>query len=252
MPGFKEDRDVFDNGGTKAKKLEKVNTGNGALAVNLSKVFLYMFIGLAITAAVAFGVGYLVASNFTEDSISTSNIYLGLLIGSAIAMIILMLIINFITLRGKHSIIVPGILYTIAVGVLLSMFTIFIDWRILGAAFGITSGVFLLMTLISFVSRGSMSGLAVAAMGLIMGSLILALVNFFIGSSTLYWIVSFAIFAAIMFIAMYDIYNVKNICQRGEMNNNIALYCAFVMYVDFINIFIRIVYFLALIAGKKN
>lgn len=251
MPGFKEDRNAFNGGPVQTQELKSVKSSSG-LAVNFAKVFLYMFIGLAITAGVAFGLGYVVYSKFVADGSQFSSTYIGILVGAAIAMLILMLVINFVVIRGKHSVLIPGILYTIAVGVLLSALTIFVDWRILGLAFGITSGVFALMALISLVTKGNLSGLAVAAMGLILGALILSLVNWAIGSTTLYWIVSFAIFAAIMFIAMYDINNVKRICENGSVNNNMALYCAFIMYVDFINIFIRIVYFLALIAGKNK
>lgn len=246
-----------NNGPTKAKKLETVNVSNSSLTVNMVKVFLYMFIGLAITGGIATGLGYWVSSSYyanpNNDTIPT--IYLGLLIGSAIALLILMLIINFVILRGKHSILIPGILYTVVMGVLLSSLTIFAgkdEWSMIGMAFGITAGIFLFMTLIALVTKGNMSSMATLGIGLIVGSIILGLVNLLLRSSVLYWIVSFAIFAALMFITMYDIWRIKKISEQGQMSNNVALYCAFVIYVDFINIFLRILYFLILIFGKKN
>lgn len=255
MSDFREDREAFHDesyGHTKVKKLTKVNTNNSSLAVNMGKVFLYMFIGLAITAAISFGLGYFIYTEYATKGEAVFNVYLGLLIGSAIGLFILMLIINFVVIRGKHSVLVPGILYAVLMGVLLSTFTLFIDWKILGMAFGITSGIFLIMTLISLISKGNMSAFGVLALGLLIGSGILILVNLLLRSETLYWVISFAIFAVLMFVTMYDIYNIKKICENGAMSNNLALYCAFNIYVDFINIFIRIVYYLLIIFGNKK
>ena len=230
---------------------EVVSSKSSSGALSFAKIFLYMFIGLAITTGVAFGVGALLVYN-CPDYETFYNVYLGLMISSAIAVIILTFVINFVLLRGRHSILIPAILYCVLMGVLLSTFTIFVSWYILGMAFGITCGVFALMTLIAALSRGNLSPLLMLGMGLIMGSLILALVNWLVGSTTIYWIVSFALFAAMMFITIFDIWNIKNICQRGEMNSNLELYCAFTLYVDFIYILIRVIYFLIILYGKSK
>ncbi len=229
---------------------EKLSSG----ALSFAKVFLYMFIGLAITTGVAFGIGYIFAlainNGATKETIASS--YLGLMISSAFAIIIMAFVINFVFLRGKHSIVFPAILYCVLMGALLSSFTLFIDWRILGLAFGITSGIFLLMTIIAVLTKGNMAPLAMLGIGLIFGSAILALVNLLIRSSMIMWVVSFALFAAIMFITMFDIWNIKKICERGEMSNDLSLYCAFTLYVDFIYILIRVVYFLIIIFGNRQ
>ena len=119
-------------------------------------------------------------------------------------------------------------------------------------AFGITSGIFLLMGLIALVSKGNFAPLGMLGFGLLLGSGILVLANWLIGSTTIWWIVSFVIFAAVMFIAMFDVWNVKKITERGAADRNISFYCAFVMYTDFINVFIRILYFLLIIFGNKK
>lgn len=254
MPGFEEDRDYFNGGGTKAKKLKPVTATNDGTLVNFAKVFLYMFIYLAITGAVAFGLGYWIWSSYVNSGYTDEipTLYLGLIIGSAVAMVILMLVINFIVIRGKHSVLVPSILYSIFVGVLLSTFTIFMDWKVIGIAFGITAGVFALMSLIAFLTKGNMWPLAILGIGLIFGGGLLALINVLMGSTVIMWAVTFIIFAAIMFIAMFDVWNVKKICEQGSMSKNLSYYCAFIMYVDFINIFIRVLYFVALIMGKSK
>ena len=235
---------------------EVVETKKASGVLSFAKVFFYMFIGLAITAAVAFGVGYIFiasAKNGADPNV-LNNAYWGVMISSAVVLIVMSFVIMFVTLRGKHSILVPAIIYCVLMGVLLSSFTIFLEgnYWLLAMAFGITSGIFLIMTLIAVLTKGNLSPLLMVGMGLLIGSGILALVNWLIGSSTIYWIVTFALFAAMMFITMFDIWNIKKITERGEMSNNLALYCAFTLYVDFIYIMIRVLYFLILIFGRKS
>ena len=235
-------------------KQEVVGSKTGTGMLSFAKVFLYMFVGLAITTVVAFGIGGAFAYALTQGAVPEFILEVGLImtIVSAISLFILMFVIHFVTLRGKHSIAVPAILYCTLMGVVLSWFTLLIDWRILGMAFGITSGIFLMMTLIALFTKGNLSPLAMIGMGLFMGALILSLVNWLIGSEMIGWIVSFALFAAIMFITMFDIWKIKNICERGQMSTNLELYCAFTLYVDFIYILIRIIYFLLIIFANRR
>lgn len=230
---------------------EVVSSKSSSGTLSFAKVFFYMFIGLAITTGVALGIGALFV-NLASKGYDVSNAYLGTMIGSGISIIILTFIINFVFLRGRHSIIIPAIIYCLLMGVLLSSFTIWLPWHLLGMAFGITSGIFLLMSLIAVFTKGNLSGLGMLGIGLLLGCGILALVNWLIGSTTLYWIVSFGVFAAMIFISIFDIWNIKKICENGAMSNNLALYCAFTLYVDFIYILIRVLYFVALIYGRSK
>lgn len=226
---------------------QKTRSGN----LSFAKIFFYMFLGLALTTGVAFGVGALLV--FQCPSVEVfRNVYLGVMIGSAIALIIMTFVINLVFLRGKHSILIPAIIYCLLMGTLLSTFTIFVDWWLLAEAFGITAGIFLLMTLIAVISKGNLSPLLMLGFGLLMGSMILILINWLVGSNTLSWLISFAVFAAMMFITIFDIWNIKKITERGEMSSNLELYCAFTLYVDFIYILIRVIYFLLMIYGKSK
>ena len=63
-------------------------------------------------------------------------------------------------------------------------------------------------------------------------------------------IFTLALAVVLLIVVAADAYNIKNIIRRGQMNDNLALYCAFTMYSDFIVIFIRVLYVLAL--SKSN
>ena len=51
---------------------------------------------------------------------------------------------------------------------------------------------------------------------------------------------------AYIVIAAIDTFNIKRILSNGENSSNLTLYCAFMMYSDFISIFIRVLYILLL------
>ena len=231
--------------------------------LSIAKVFLFMFFGLLITTVVAFGVGALVyyfVGVYDSEAVNETVLrtYLILIIASAIALFIDMLVINFVVIRGKHSVLSPGIIYTVLVGILFSMLTIVVDWRLIGMAFGITAATFALMSLIAFLTKGNMSSLLIAIIGLAVGVGALALFNWIFmlitGTvvSVLFWVVEIGIFALILFVTIYDLWRIKKIAEQGGMDRNVSLYCAFIMYTDFINVFIRILLFLIMIFGNKK
>ena len=223
---------------------------------SLAKVFGYMFIGLFITTVVSFGLGAIFAYWLSIDPIVASDTLFILMIVSSVLTIILSLIISFSL--GKNSalrIAVPAVLYTICIGVMLSSFTIFIEWWLLASAFLITSLIFGLMALISYFAK-NMKGVLVVGLGLIIGASMMSLFNlimYLISPETytsIYWIITLLLFAGMMFITMYDIWRIKTIAQSGAMSNNLALYCAFTLYVDFIYIFLRILIILIKIKDR--
>lgn len=233
---------------------------------SIAKVFGYMFIGLAITAAIALGLGalfrYIFGVNY-ETGIdanlqnSAAITLIVLLIVSFIGIIILSFVVPITVARGKRSVLVPSIIYTVLMGVALSTICIFIPWSLLGLTFGITSLVFGLMALIALLSKGRLNGLAIAAMGLFIGAAMLSLALWImmlcgVFSGPLYWIISLATFAAVMLITIWDMARIKTIAKNGEMTTNLSLYCAFILYNDFIYIFLRILRIVIIVMGKKN
>jgi len=237
--------------------LKDIQVSKTAQRSLLSHAFLYMFFGLLITAVVATGLGFLfsnlIANATTSvDKQTISNAITGVTVGSGIALLIMIIAIEVVFLKGKHSIVAPGIVFAVLMGALLSSFVTFIDWKLLATAFGISAAAFGVMALIGILSKGNLSMLGIIASGLLFGSLIICLVNLITALVTrtvvpgLYWAVEFGIFAAMILITIFDINRIKEISQQGEFSTNLALYCALTLYVDFIYIFVKVVYFLVL------
>ena len=239
---------------------------NSSTAFSIAKVFGYMFVGLLITAAIALGLGAYFGAVLMKDAGTDVNtrlqatnaiILLVLLIISAIAIIVLSFVVPIVAIRNRHSVLVPAIIYSIFMGIMLSSLAVFIDWQILGITFGITALVFGLMALIGLLSKSRLNGLAIAAIGLFVGAGLLSLTLWIlmlvgVNVGPLYWLISLMTFAAVMLITIWDMARIKYIAEKGEMTKNVSLYCAYILYNDFIVIFLKILRFVLIIMGNRR
>ena len=239
---------------------------NSSTAFSIAKVFGYMFVGLLITAAIALGLGAYFGAVLMKDAGTDVNtrlqatnaiILLALLIISAIAIIVLSFVVPIVAIRNRHSVLVPAIIYSIFMGIMLSSLAVFIDWQILGITFGITALVFGLMALIGLLSKGRLNGLAIAGIGLFVGAGLLSLTLWIlmlvgVNVGPLYWLISLMTFAAVMLITIWDMARIKYIAEKGEMTKNVSLYCAYILYNDFIVIFLKILRFVLVIMGNRR
>ena len=243
-------------------------TDKQAKGAFLTKVFGMMFLCLLITTVVAAGVGY-GAQHFLLKAIDAgndelvNNISMGLvgtLIVSAIVLLVMSFVLPITFARGKHNILVPLIIYTVIMGVLLSMFTFLFDWVILVESFGITALIFGVMAFLGYISKGRLAGIGFILSGLLFGAIILSLVNWVMilvggiqeSNIMISWIVSLTIFAFLMLITLYDVNRITRIAASGmNSSNNLVYYCAYILFSDFIAILIRVIYFVAMFTRRR-
>lgn len=236
----------------------------------LTRVFGVMFICLLITTAVAAGFGYgfqhyLVSTAtiiegevvFSETALTTLFTILGI---SCIALLVMSFVLPITFARGKRNILIPLIIYVVLMGVMLSTFTFVFEWYLLVEAFGVTTLAFGVMALLGYVSKGRLTGIGAILSSLLIGALLLSGINFIIflfggmseGTLMLSLGVSLMIFAFLMLVTMYDVWRIKQIAESGAgHNNNLVLYCAYILYSDFIAILIRVIYYLAIIRRRN-
>ena len=238
---------------------ERVTVESGSKFIG--KTFLYMFIALLITIAVSVGVGllftHLFATSYTDNQfVGNFGAYLALIIVSSIGLLGVGIWFNIAAIRGKHSLWAPYIIYSILMGTLLSFFTIFVSWETLALAFGITTVAFGSMALIGLLSKRDLSFLGIVAMGLGIGILVLFLTNlifYFLIPVLFAWnsvLIQGLVLILVMIITIIDTWRIKKIAERGEANENLALYCAFNLYIDFIQLLIRVIYMLLI--ARRN
>ena len=115
-------------------------------------------------------------------------------------------------------------------------------------AFFITASVFAATSLYGYTTKKDLSGwgrfLFMASIGL----LIAIVVNIFLGSELLSFLVSGAVVLVVSAITAYETQMIKNLYVQGggEMNNRMAIFGAFALYGSFVTLFIHILNLLSL------
>lgn len=239
---------------------ERLTVDSGSRFIGVT--FLYMFIALLVTALVAVGVGFIFKTVMPIDAGSNPSkspyftVYMVTLIVSLIGLIITSVWFSISAIKGGKNLVVPFAIYAILMGILGSSFTMFVDPVTIGLAFGISCVAFGSMALIGFTAKRDMNFLGIVALGILTGVGILCLTNLiwmFVFPAmfrAVYWVIEGAIFIFCMLITIVDVYNIRKIAERGEDNKNLCMFCAFNLYIDFINIFLRVLR--VLIAIRNN
>ena len=209
----------------------------------LSKVFGWMFIGLLIT----FGTGFLVSSN--------ENMLINILSGPGLAVILIMelLLVIFLSARiAKMSSSVATasfILYSFVNGLFFSTYFVEFEISSLIFVFLITAIIFGIFALIGATTKLDLTKMGTYLLMGLIGIIICGVINIFVGSSSFDFILS--VVGVILFLG-YTAYDVKMIMNSDKFSmipeENLAIYGALELYLDFINLFIRLIEFF----GKRN
>lgn len=199
-----------------------------------AKIFLWMFIGLLVT----FGVGYYVSSNeIMVENIHKNSTYLII----AIVEIVLCIVLSA-RIRKMNPLVAKTLylLYAGLTGFTFSIIFIIYELESIMFVFGITSIICLIFGLIGYYTKIDLTKLGTFLFMALIAVIIASIINIFIGSET--FNLGICILSLIIFIGYmaYDIQVIKR-GMYGDINEeNLAIYGAFQIYLDFINIFIRL------------
>lgn len=225
----------------------------------MAAVFGYLFIGLLITSAVALGVGFLFAKLYWTGEVvggahviseQGTMVLFGLMIGSFVLLLIDQVAMSITAFKSGKGLWIWYVLYAVIMGVFFSTLLVAgIDFATMGEALGITAVCFLVMFLVGYFSPANLSAFGLIGLGLLIGVLLVSLffgIWFLIAPGSFYiWnlVSSLIIVFAMMLFIGFDANNMKKIVERGgAISNNVAMYCAMNLYVDFITMFIRVLW----------
>lgn len=218
---------------------------NETKTYSIAKVFGYMFLALMITASVSFGLYYLLLNNALNP-----NMYLVMMVISSISVMVLSIYCQIALTRGKiKGGFISYVLFSIMMGVLLSSIFILYDMSTIGYAFICTGGSFGIMALYGYFTKKQTATLGMFGIGFLFGVVCLSLINFFLRSDLIFWIITYVGLAIMLGITAWDINRTKKLADNGMLSGNIAIYMALDLYTDFIYIFIRI---LAIVGRNKK
>ena len=203
-----------------------------------SKIFLWMFLGLAIT----FGIGYGLNVLFTQN-INLAQMFIS---GPSFWIIIILEVIVAIALSAglkKFNSTLAKILfivYCILTGITFSTIFMYFKLSSIIVIFLATSLIFGIFAVIGSKLNISLNKFGTFLFMALLGIIIVEIINIFIGSTGLEMFLSaLAIIIFTLYIG-YDIKKIQALSETDINEDNIAIYGAFQLYLDFINIFIRL------------
>jgi FtsH-binding integral membrane protein len=214
----------------------------------LVKVFTWMAIALGFTALMALSVFFGFVSG-----ILPVTMFGGLMIASGITLLVSYFWFLFGSLRrGRGNPTIPFFLYAGSMGVILSTLPFTYPIELIGTAFGVSALVFGIFAYYGATTKTNLMGLGQFVMVAFFGLIILSIVNLFIGSASMDWFLSFGIFGIVLLMVAYQVWVVKQISAYGEITTQQAMIMAFTLYVSFINIFLRVLRYLAIARGGRR
>lgn len=197
------------------------------------KMFTWLFIGLLIT----FASGYALTLN---EQLMIQVLALGIL-PIAIIEIVIALVLG-IRLAKMHPLTMKilYVIYSILTGVTFSVIFVAFEVSSLISIFIITAIIFALLAFYGYTTKRDLTKIGTIALIALLGIIIAGILNIFIFKSTMFD-TALTIIGVLIFIAYiaYDVNKVKQLMLAiGE--EKAAVYGAFQLYLDFINLFIRL------------
>lgn len=107
--------------------------------------------------------------------------------------------------------------------------------------------MFGVMSLIGYATKKDLSSWGSIFMMLLVGLIIASLVNMFLKSDTMGWIISIVGVIVFTGLTAYDTQKIKNMlhgAEVGEQTKKVALLGALSLYLDFVNLFLYLLRFL--------
>jgi len=213
-----------------------------ASTVFLAKVFNWMAVGLGLTGIVA----YFTAHTGLAMAIVGSPIFFILIIGELGLVFYLSARVEKMQASTASSLFIG---YSVLNGLTLSVIFLAYTSASIAGTFFITAGMFGAMAIYGLVTKRDLSGWgSFLFMGLI-GIIIASIVNIFLNSSAMHWMISMIGVFIFTGLTAYDVQRIKKIGEEGIMTQGHeairkgSIMGALALYLDFINLFLMLLRF---------
>lgn len=202
-----------------------------------SKVYLWMALGLGISAA---GAVWVLGQPALMKLIYTNN---WVFFGIVIAELALVMWLSAGLMKMSASMAMSLFcVYSFLNGVTLSFILLVYTGASVAMTFAIAGGTFLFFSVYGATTKRDLTSIgSLCVMGLF-GLILASLVNMFLKSEGMYWILTYAGIAIFMGLIAWDTQKLKHLyavgLTDGELSKKMAIIGALRLYLDFINLFI--------------
>jgi len=215
----------------------QINDAQEAQSSFFYKVYGWMAAALALTGLVAMQVASSEAA--VRFIIGNSVVFFGLIIAELVLVMVLSAAIKRLSATVAT---VLFFVYSAFNGLTLSVIFLAYTKESIATTFFVTAGTFAAMSAYGYFTKRDLSHWgSLLFMGLI-GIIIASVVNFFLRSSALYWIITYAGILIFVGLTAYDTNRIKQMSSHFEEGSEdyikFAVMGALMLYLDFINLFL--------------
>ena len=228
----------YDNEGPIVQEHSHIDTNS-----LLTKVFFRMFLGLLATAIAA---AYTYYSGLLEDFIVRGGY-----VFCIIAELVVALVFSF-GFRKLSAGAVTALFYAYSILTGLTFSAIFIVFELESIAYAFlgTAAVFGVMAYIGKNTKTDLTSLGTILTVSLIVAIVVSLINLFVGNSMIDIVLDWVIIAIFMGFTVYDINKIVALQNEGiTSDEKLYVYGAMQLYLDFINLFIRI---LSIFGKRRN
>lgn len=204
----------------------------------IRQVYAWMGAGLAITAFMAL---VTLSSPLLLEAVAGNRlVFFGLMIAELALVFTLSGAINRLSQFTATAIFIA---YSALNGVTLSILALVYTASSISSTFVTTAGMFGAMSLYGYMTKRDLTSWgSFLFMGLI-GVVIASVVNIFVGSSPVSWVISAIGVIVFTGLTAYDTWKIKELAANGTTGRKPAILGALTLYLDFINLFLMLLRF---------
>lgn len=208
----------------------------------LAKVFTWMFVALGVSAFCAYEF-FITPSLLTLIIDPATGAFTGFGYFTLFAPVVFSMVARFGFNRVSYPVMVMLFLaYAATIGISLSVLGLAYTGASIFSMFLTSALVFGIMALAGYTTKTDLTKFGSIMFMIFMGAFVAALVNFFIGSAKLEYIISFIFVAAMVGLTAYYIQMLKRIGSGMEFgtasSQKLVIIGAYVLYTTFINLFL--------------
>ena len=220
---------------------------NEAFSVLLKNVYAWMALALGLTGVAAM---YVSSNQIILEYLFE---HLGLLMGLLIAELVVAIVFTalFKRLSFNTASILFG-LYSLLTGISLGPIFLLFTKESIALTFFVTAGTFGAMSLYGYFTKKDLSPWGRYLLMGLFGIIIASVANLFLQSTRVEWITTYVGVVVFVLLTAYDTQKIKNmLAEKDEVDESslkLALYGSFMLYLDFINLFLELLKLL----GKRK
>ena len=220
-----------------------------AISSCLAKVFMRMFAALLVTAAISFGISQ---SPGAIDAMVSNPV---LLFGPLVLQIIIALVLSFRVMKMSPAVSnVMFFVYAALMGVTLSIIFIAYELGTIFQAFAISALMFAAMAIYGTITRRDLTRIGSLCFMALIGIIIASVVNMFFWNEMMFVIVNYIGVLVFVGLTAYDTQKIKRWLAEANSGSQDSIFAdnqddavkkisvmgALILYLDFINLFLRI------------